>query len=234
MVEYILVVLDLYKNKNVKYVLFMRGMANILYRGYISARRKIYRGENMNDAEWEQLLKSSPRDAYEYLIEQYGNLIYAIVINKLGRLGTREDIEDCVSDIMVEFLKNAGGFSASTGSLKSYISTVAKFRAIDAFRRISGQNNRQSDIDDEEIILPTSESDTEDEAEKRIFRQRLWNIVRSLGEPDSSIIIYQYFYNRKIGEIAHKLGMTSGAVQKRSLRARKKIGTILENGEDYE
>lgn len=188
----------------------------------------------MTDSEWEQLLNSSPRDAYEYLIEQYGNLIYAIVINKIGRIGTKEDIEDCVSDIMVEFLKNAGNFSAGTGSLKSYISTVAKFRAIDAFRKISGQNSRFADIDDENITLPPSGSDTEDEAEKRIFHRRLWEIVRSLGEPDSSIIIYQYFYNRKIAEIARILGMTAGAVQKRSLRARKKIGTILENGEDYE
>ncbi len=203
-------------------------------KGTFSGRQKIYRGERMTDAEWEQLLSSSPREAYEYLIEQYGNLIYAIVINKIGKCGTREDIEDCVSDIMVEFLKNAGNFSAGMGSLKSYISTVAKFRAIDAFRRISGQNNRHYDIDDEDLILPPSESDTEDEAENRIFRKNLWDIVRSLGEPDSSIIIYQYFYNRKITEIAKILGMTSGAVQKRSLRARKKIGTILENGEEYE
>ncbi|MDE6679287.1 MAG: sigma-70 family RNA polymerase sigma factor, partial [Ruminococcus sp.] len=94
--------------------------------------------------------------------------------------------------------------------------------------------NRHYDIDDEDLILPPSESDTEDEAENRIFRKNLWDIVRSLGEPDSSIIIYQYFYNRKITEIAKILGMTSGAVQKRSLRARKKIGTILENGEEYE
>lgn len=189
----------------------------------------------MTDAEWEQLLQSSPRDAYEYLIEQYGNLIYAIVLNKLGRYGTREDIEDCVSDIMVEFLRNAGSFSAGTGSLKSYISTVAKHRAIDAFRRLSGRNNNiYFDMDDENITLLPSDNDTEEETEKRIFRQRLWNIVRSLGEPDSSIIIYQYFYNQKISEIARKLGMTSGAVQKRSIRARKKIGTILENGEDYE
>lgn len=234
MVEYILAVLNQYRNKKREMCPFSERYGEYLYRRHISARQKIYRGENMNDAEWEQLLESSPRDAYEYLIEQYGNLIYAIVINKLGRLGTKEDIEDCVSDIMVEFLKNAGSFSAGTGSLKSYISTVAKFRAIDAFRRISGQNNRYSDIEDEEINLPPSENNTEEEAEKRIFRQRLWNIVRSLGEPDSSIIIYQYFYNRKISEIARKLGMTSGAVQKRSLRARKKIGTILENGEDYE
>ena len=70
-------------------------MANVIYRKKDICFRKNYRGENMTDTEWEQLLESSPRDAYEYLIEEYGNLIYAIVINKLGRFGTKEDIEDC-------------------------------------------------------------------------------------------------------------------------------------------
>lgn len=184
----------------------------------------------MSDSEWEQLLSSSPRDAYEYLIETYGNLIYAIVRNKLGSYGTREDVEDCVSDIMVEFLRNAGNFSAETGSLKTYISTVAKYRAIDAFRRLAGHDGISID-GDENISLPPSESNTEEEAEKHIFRQKLWGIVRSLGEPDSSIIIYQYFYNQKVGEVASRLGMTAGAVQKRSIRARKKIKALLENGE---
>lgn len=185
----------------------------------------------MSDAEWEELLSSSPKDAYEYLIETYGNLIYAIVLNKLGNYGTREDIEDCVSDIMVEFLRNAGSFSAGTGSLKSYISTIAKYRAIDAFRRLAGRNNLSLDTEDESISLPPSDNNTEEEAGNHIFRERLWGIVRSLGEPDSSIIIYQYFYNQKVSEIARRLDMTSGAVQKRSMRARKKIGRILEKGE---
>lgn len=185
----------------------------------------------MSDSEWEELLSSSPKDAYEYLIEQYGNLIYAIVLNKLGSYGTREDIEDCVSDIMVEFLRNAGSFSASTGSLKSYISTIAKYRAIDAFRRLAGHNNLSLDADDENISLPPADNNTEEEAESHIFHEKLWRVVRSLGDPDSSIIIYQYFYNQKVSEIARRLGMTSGAVQKRSIRARKKIKAILEKGE---
>ena len=184
----------------------------------------------MSDSEWEQLLSSSPRDAYEYLIEQYGNLVYAIVLNKLGGYGTREDIEDCVSDIMVEFIRNAGKFSAENGSLKSYISTIAKYRAIDAFRRLACHNNISLDTDEDNITL-LSTGNTEEEAEKNILHDRLWEIIRSLGEPDSSIIIYQYFYNQKVSEVARRLGMTSGAVQKRSVRARKKIKAILENGE---
>lgn len=188
----------------------------------------------MTDSEWEQLLSSSPEKAYETLIEQYGNLIYAIVLNKIGNCGTKEDVEDCVSDIMVEFLRNAERYSAGSGSLKSYISTIAKRRAIDAYRQISARNNMCSDIEDDDIFIPPASDDTVEETEKRIFSQNLWSIVKSLGEPDCSIIVYQYFYNQKVKEIAKALEMTSDAVKKRSIRARKKIGAILRNGGYHE
>lgn len=186
----------------------------------------------MTDSEWEKMFRESPSQAYALFIEQYGNLIYAIVANKIGGCGSREDIEDCVSDIMIEFFRNSGRFSAENGSLKSYISTIAKRRAIDAFREISGRNNAVSDLDSENAEALTAEEDTEQEADRRILRRELWNTVKSLGEPDSSIIVYQYFYNHTVKETARKLGMTSDAVQKRSIRARKKIGTILKSG-DY-
>ncbi len=83
------------------------------------------------------------------------------------------------------------------------------------------------------MILLSAGNSTEEEAEENILHDRLWKIVRSLGEPDSSIIIYQYFYNQKVSEVARRLGMTAGAVQKRSLRARKKIKAILEKNGEY-
>jgi len=52
-------------------------------------------------------------------------------------------------------------------------------------------------------------------------------MVRSLGEPDCTIIIQQYFYDRTAKEIANNIGMTAAAVQKRSTRAREKLKDML-------
>jgi RNA polymerase sigma-70 factor (ECF subfamily) len=82
--------------------------------------------------------------------------------------------------------------------------------------------------DDEETEIPVSADNPEEDVQKKLFRQRLWEIVEGLGEPDSSIIVYQYFYDFKVSDIAEKLRMTAAAVQKRSLRARQKIKKILE------
>jgi len=54
-----------------------------------------------------------------------------------------------------------------------------------------------------------------------------------LGEPDSEILILQYFYSRPVKEIAAKLSMTTAAVNKRSIRARKKLREIFEAGKEF-
>lgn len=182
----------------------------------------------MTDVQWLEILKKSPKKAHTMLIEEYGGYVYAIVIDKLRSLCSSEEIEDCVSDVFVEVFMNIDKFDSSKGSLKGYISVIAKRTAINAFNRISYRRNISVSADDEDTVLPTSAENPADDVQKKLFRQRLWDIVESLGEPDSSIIVYQYFYDMKISDIAKKLLMTAAAVQKRSLRARQKIKGILE------
>lgn len=183
----------------------------------------------MNDNEILELFSSSPKKAYAQIIEQYGNLVYAITANKLNLCATSEDIEDCTSDIFVEVFRNLDSFSLARGTLKSFISTIAKRSAIDAYRRLSYRQNMTDGTDIGETNLITDE-DVEETVINNISRQNVRNAVMSLKEPDRSVIIHQYYYNHTIREIADILSMTVGAVQQRSLRARKRIEKILEKG----
>jgi RNA polymerase sigma-70 factor (ECF subfamily) len=182
----------------------------------------------MTDVKWLELLEKSPKKAHTMLIEEYGGYVYAVVIDKLRNLCSSEEIEDCVSDVFVELFTNIHNFDNSKGSLKSYISVISKRAAINAYRRLSYRQHITMSADDEETEIPVSADNPEEDVQKKLFRQRLWEIVEGLGEPDSSIIVYQYFYDFKVSDIAEKLRMTAAAVQKRSLRARQKIKKILE------
>ena len=51
--------------------------------------------------------------------------------------------------------------------------------------------------------------------------------MKKLGEPDSSIIVYFYYYGMKTKQIASITGMSDTAVQKRLSRARKKLRELL-------
>ena len=194
-------------------------------------------GVKMTDSEWILLVKESPQEAYKALIDQYGNLIYAIVLNKLKSVASREDIEDCVSDVFVEVFQNAENYSPLNGTLKVYLSTIAKRTAIDAYRKLTNRYNRSASIEDNELILPPSEDNPENETESKLFNGHMWELIKKLGEPDSIILIRQYFYEQTAKEIAHALQMTAAAVQKRSVRARQKLKEILSkemniNGKD--
>ncbi len=181
----------------------------------------------MTDAEWLHLMKKSPQKAHLALIDKYGNLVYAIVISKLRGCAGREDIEDCVSDVFVEVFRSTDKFCESKGSLKSYISIIAKHIAINAFQRITYRQNISMSIEDEGVELLPSDDSPENNTQNKLFRERLWEIVESLGEPDTSIIIYQYFYDLTVREISEKVSLTPAAVQKRSIRARERIKNIL-------
>ena len=182
----------------------------------------------MTDVKWLELLEKSPKKAHTMLIEEYGGYVYAVVIDKLRSLCSSEEIEDCVSDVFVELFTNIHNFDSSKGSLKGYISVISKRAAINAYRKLSYRQHITMQADDEETEIPVSADNPEEDVQKKLFRQRLWEIVEGLGEPDSSIIVYQYFYDFKVSDIAEKLRMTAAAVQKRSLRARQKIKKILE------
>jgi len=182
----------------------------------------------MTDVQWLELLEKSPKKAHTMLIEEYGGYVYAVVIDKLRSLCSSEEIEDCVSDVFVELFTNIHNFDSSKGSLKGYISVISKRAAINAYRKLSYRQHITMSADDEETEIPVSADNPEEDVQKKLFRQRLWDIVESLGEPDSSIIVYQYFYDMKVSDIAKQLFMTAAAVQKRSLRARQRIKKVLE------
>ncbi len=187
----------------------------------------------MTDTEWYSLMQTAPREGRRALIDQYGNLVYAIVLNKLKDCASREDIEDCVSDVFVAVFEAEGDFSASAGSLKSFISTIAKRTAIDAWRRLTYRNGCTDHLEDSETELSSHEEDPAQTLLRKTQKQRLWQIVKDLGEPDTSIIIRQYFYDQSAKEIAKALSMTAAAVQKRSIRARARMKELLQQEDVY-
>lgn len=167
-------------------------------------------------------------DKLEILVESFGAYVKAIIVNKIGGIASREDIEDCVSDVFYELCKAPDLIPDSENEKKYLIGTIAKRRAVDYFRRITHRENNYGGSD-EELSSVSDNADVEDITHQKALNSALWNAVQSLGEPDSSIIVYRYFYRRKAREIGKILNLTTAAVHKRSQRAEKKIRDILIN-----
>lgn len=181
----------------------------------------------MKDTELRQLMARSVQQCHRAVFDKYCNYVYAIVINVLRSCGTREDIDDCVSDVFMKIYKRFDEGIDFSDNLKGFIAVISRNTAIDAFRKITLRNNRNVSIDDEEMDELRSEELIVENSEKKEQSRIIFGKIKELGEPDSTIIIQQYFYNRTAKEIAESVSMTAAAVQKRSSRAKQKLKTLL-------
>ncbi|MBP7185750.1 MAG: sigma-70 family RNA polymerase sigma factor [Ruminococcus sp.] len=181
----------------------------------------------MTLSELRYIMERSQREGHKALFDEYCNYVYAVIINVLRNIGTREDIEECVSDVFVKIYRSYRDNELREGDLKGFIGAVAKNTAIDYMRKLNSYNRRNTSMDDDDFPEMPSDIRIDADAEKKDSKRLLMQMVESLGEPDSTIIVQQYFYDRTAKEIARSLDMTPAAVQKRSSRAREKLKSLL-------
>ena len=181
----------------------------------------------MTGKEYCTLYKRSRDAAYDALFENYCDYVYAIVYNKLRSTASREDIEECVSDIFADVFFGYDTESSNDSDMQGYIGTVAKRRAINAFHSLAAKNGHFSDNSEEELFNIGSDKDIEADSDMAETRSILISKINELGEPDSTILIQKYYYDRSSSEIAKLLSMKASAVRMRAARALEKLKTTL-------
>ena len=179
----------------------------------------------MNDEELKILIRTSKEEGYCELVNKFKNYVNVIVSSVLKGYGTKEDAEECISDIFVKLVMDSSWTRDSRTDLKAFIGVTARNTAIDTYRKLSGRSRYITDDELDENI--SSGNTPETYIHGKELRQLLWENVRALGEPDSEIITAQYLYGRSVREIAAVLKMSVAAVHKRSRRARKKLEKML-------
>ncbi len=178
----------------------------------------------MTDREIHLMIVNSRKDGFKALFQQYHNYVYTIVWGRLRTVGTAEDAEECISDIFAQIFLHYDDIEEET--LRAYIGAVARNKAIDYFRRLRNENSFHAD-GEEELLKLNSDDNVENDIEELEINKILYEKIRLLGDPDSTIIIMKYFYGRKAKDIAKSLDMSPVAVRVRLNRALKKLRRIL-------
>lgn len=181
----------------------------------------------MNGNELQSRLKESPQELYRALMGEYGGYVYAIAYNKMRSVCGTQEIDECVSDVFAEIFMKISGQDLDERDLKGYIGTVAKRRAIDYFRKISIKQRDYTELDNEEVREISSESNIEDDTDKKELCRILLDKIKELGEPDSEIIMRKYYYNQNSTEIAKRLSLKATTVRSRCKRALERLGVML-------
>lgn len=181
----------------------------------------------MTSSELKTLFHTSVSGCHRALMQEYGRYVYSIIFNKLRLCGTQEDIEECFSDVFADIFIKLDEDQLFGGDVKSLIGTVAKRTAIDRFRSLTAAQSHMVSTDENDMSELASDMSVEAHAERSELRRLLLSKIEELGEPDSTILIQKYYYNRKSDEIAKSVSMTASSVRSRCTRAMGKLRAKL-------
>lgn len=182
---------------------------------------------DMTGTELRMSSKGTPQELYRTLIKEYGGYVYAVAFNKLRSVCSKEEVDECVSDVFAEVFLKYESQDFDERNLKGYIATVAKRRAIDYFRKYAVKQSRSVTLDDETLGEIASAHNIEAETDQKEVREILLGKIRELGEPDSEIIIRKFYYNQNSNEIAARLSLNASTVRSRCKRAIERLEAML-------
>lgn len=178
----------------------------------------------VNDKNYIHLLKKKKESALYFVVDKYHPLVKGITLKVLSSLNKDNLIDECINDIYMQVWNNINKFHGENEDFKKWIAAIARFRAIDYYRK----HIKLCHTSIEEIAELSSTS-LEDQVIFTENKEELIECINSLGKPDCNIFIMKYFLGYNSQEIADKLSLTKASVDNRLSRGKKKLKCKLSN-----
>ena len=163
------------------------------------------------------LQKRDPQ-AMADLYDRFGKLVFSII---LGVARDRAIAEDLTQETFLRAWNRAAGFDAEKGALGPWLLAIARHRAIDHVRSVSGRMDRNSfgfDVKDHPLLFVDMERDVVNKDHGRILR----GAMAKLNQNHRQVIELAYYEGLSQPEMAEKLSQPLGTV-KTWVRAALKI-----------
>lgn len=176
----------------------------------------------MNDEKIISAIQRGDEVVINDVITKYSKLLWSIASSILHNVASDQDIEECVADVFVYLWENPEKYTARRGTLKVWLSVVARSHAIDRYRELS--KNNAIPLDDTVFIEQVGVCDgivAED------TKRRLKEAVGALEQPEQEILIRRYYYEQKPKQIAVALNIPVKQVDNHLYRAKLKLRAML-------
>jgi RNA polymerase sigma-70 factor, ECF subfamily len=174
---------------------------------------RVFRADllSLADEDLMALLHDGEPRALEVIFDRHGDRAYSLAYRMCGQ---RTVAEDVVQEAFLSLWRSGTRYDASRGSVRAWILTAVRNRAIDAFRRESVTTGR--DVADEEATARLAADErTEAEVERREDARRIRAALEELPREQRQVIELAYFGGFSHSEIAGMLGLPAGTVKGR-------------------
>mgnify|MGYP000969858551 FL=1 len=160
------------------------------------------------------------KDAYEFLVTKYKNLVYSIALNTLTN---KSDAADVTQEVFLKAWANLSSYNPEF-TFKTWIARITVNHCIN----LNYKSRRMTAWDDEEMEkITTDEDDPEKAALDTERRNDIRNAIDSL--PEKYRIIVQLYHQHSLSyeEICNVTGYPMSIVKNRLYRARKMLAKSL-------
>jgi RNA polymerase sigma-70 factor (ECF subfamily) len=185
------------------------------------------KAERLADEELMPLIGAKDPEAFEVFYDRHGGVAYSLAYRIVGEKAAAEDV---TQEAFISIWKSGARFDRARGSVRSWMLSIVRNRAIDALRSRAGKAPKLTFDDDAVLEQRPSGELTEDEAMRRETATEIKGALGELPGEQSKVIELAYFGGFSQSEISRMLGVPLGTVKGRMRLGLEKIRGELAEG----
>lgn len=179
-----------------------------------------------SDEDVGRALAAADVDALALVYDRYGAIAYSVALRILGDPGQAEDV---IQETFLKLWNNAPNFDLSRGSLRAWLLTSVRNRAVDQLRGRSGQERRNVDLAGAESLPAVGAgADPWREVSLAMEKDAVKQAIARLPVEQKQAIELAYYGGYSQSEIAEIAKVPVSTVKGRLRLALEKLHSYLE------
>lgn len=163
--------------------------------------------------------------ALEAIYDRYSRLVFSVALHLVGE---RTAAEEVTLDVFTRLWQNAADYDPARAQLSTWLTSIARHRAIDRLRRRDVRPEGHSlSLDGADFTLAADNVSPEESTAARMQRQRVHAALSELPEEQRRALALAYLRGLSQREIADELGLPLGTVKTRIRLAMEKLRFLL-------
>ena len=165
-------------------------------------------------------------EALGTLYDRYGRLLYSVAYHLVGNQQLAEEI---TLDVFRRVWEKADSYRADRASVRTWLTSMARNRAIDILRR-EGVRPEHNSISWTELNIEPSAGGRSPETavSNQMQQQKVHNALTELPQEQQEVLVLAFFHGYSHSEIANRLEMPLGTVKTRIRLGMQKLRHLLQ------
>ncbi len=182
----------------------------------------------MIDKRIQSVLKNIRNDddkALQLLMDIYIPYVLKIVTSLSGKLLSKEDVEEVISDVFYAIWKNRDTIRTDS-DITPFIAQITRNKTKNKLRQAS----KLSIISETELEILADEVDITNELSSKENIDFIQSAINNFDSPEKEILYGFYFYEFKLAELASRLNLPLSTIKSKLYRSREKLKQKLMEG----